>query len=89
MTDIVSVIIAGCGVLLIPLLGLIVRVVTKMTRMDDRLGEAVKDLAALVKDKDRVHAELYQQMREDRAATNIRLRWLEEHAWGRRGDPES
>lgn len=40
----------------------------------------------LVENKDRIHAEMLGQMREDRQATDRRLRWLEEYLWRRGGE---
>lgn len=77
----VQVLLTVIGVLLIPVIVVLVRGAIKWTRVEDKLDRAVGDLHALVADKDRVHAEMISQMREDRAATNTRLRWLEEHLW--------
>jgi hypothetical protein len=69
------------AVLLIPGLTLLWRGAVKWTRVEVKLDAVVKDLSKIVEDKDRTHAELAAQMREDRTATNSRLRWLEEHLW--------
>lgn len=55
--------------------------------MVQQLSTIARDLDRIVADKDRTHAELVAQMREDRRATDNRLRWLETHLWGpaRRG----
>lgn len=55
--------------------------------MVQQLSTIARDLDRIAADKDRVHAELVAQMREDRRATDSRLRWLETHLWGpgRRG----
>jgi hypothetical protein len=50
-----------------------------------RLQAIAKSLEDLVHDKDRVHAEIIQQMREDRQATNERLTYLERYVWPVRG----
>lgn len=75
--------------MLIPALVLLVRLVVKWTKVEERLAELAEDMRELVKDKDKVHTELATQMREDRAATDRRLRWLEENLWhstmGKRG----
>lgn len=69
------------GLLLIPLIALMFRGVIKATQLEDKVHNIADDLTQLVKDKDKVHTELVAQMREDRQATNDRLRWLEEHVW--------
>lgn len=55
--------------------------------MVNQLASIARDLDRLVADKDRAHAELAAQMREDRQVTDRRLRWLETHLWARRGKP--
>lgn len=82
-----SLAIAFLSVLLIPALILLVRVTRALTRSEDKLNEVIKDVGRLVADKDKVHQEMYAQMRLDRDATDRRLRWLEEHTWntGTRG----
>lgn len=67
--------------LLIPTLIFLIRGAIKWTRVEDRLTEIAKDLNEIVADKDKVHTEMLTQMREDRAATDRRLRWLEETRW--------
>lgn len=46
-----------------------------------QLKTIARDLDRIVSDKDRTHAEMLNQMREDRQATDNRLRWLETHLW--------
>jgi hypothetical protein len=55
--------------------------------IDVQLATLVRDVDRLVRDKDRTHAEMLGQMRDDRAVTDRRLRWLETHLWtkGRTG----
>jgi hypothetical protein len=69
------------AVLILPGVALLWRGAVKWTRVEIKLDNVVKDLGIIVADKDRTHAELAAQMREDRTATNQRLRWLEEHLW--------
>lgn len=73
-----SILLAVTAVLLIPALVILVRGAVKWTRTEDRLAELVGDVHRLVSDKDRVHAEMLEQMRIDREATDRRLRYLEE-----------
>lgn len=69
----------------VPTLAFVVRATIKWTRVEDRLGHLVDDVGDLVRDKDRAHAEILNQMREDRKATNDRLTWLERNLWQRIG----
>lgn len=71
------------GILLIPLIVLMFRIVVNATRLEDKVQNIADDLTELVKDKDKTHAEILTQMREDRQATNTRLRWLEENLWNK------
>jgi hypothetical protein len=77
----ISITVSILGILVIPLIGLLIRGAMKWTRVEDKLDSVVKKMADLVDDKNRVHLELASQMREDRKATDRRLRWLEEHTW--------
>lgn len=69
------------SVILIPLLVVLVRVVQKATRLEVNQEQISASLVSLVQDKDKVHAAMLNQMRDDRRATDQRLRWLEEHVW--------
>ena len=73
------------AILLIPAIVLLVRIVRKWTRTEDRLDAVATAVEKLVEDKDKIHQEMFAQMREDRNATNTRLRWLEENVWKSRG----
>jgi hypothetical protein len=70
---------------LVVILGVMVRILMKWTRMEDKLAEVSRDITDLVKDKDKTHAEMIHSMREDRAATNERLTYLERSVWPRVG----
>lgn len=59
------------------------RVMAKWTRVESRLEEMVRNTQRLVEDKDRAHQVIQTQIHDDRAATDRRLRWLEERLWGR------
>ena len=72
---------SAIGIIGIPTLTFIVRATIKWTRVEDRLQVISDKLIDIVKDKDETHAAMIQQMREDRNATNTRLRWLEENVW--------
>lgn len=73
--------------IVVPLAAVVVRLIIRLTRREDKLDRLVDDVRKLVEDKDRIHGEMYRTMRDDRAATDRRLRWLEENLWknGRRG----
>jgi len=60
---------------------LLFRIVVKWTRTEDKIDEIANDLKGIVVDQERVHVELAAQMREDRSATDRRLRWLEKNLW--------
>jgi uncharacterized membrane protein len=67
---------------LIPAVLVLLRGAVRWTKVEDKLDRMVGRMEELVKDKDQTHAEILTQMREDRNATNRRLRWLEENLWG-------
>ena len=65
--------------------GILWRMSAKWTNAIDRLEAIEVHTKALVDDKNRVHKEMNDQMREDRNATNERLRWLEQNLYNRTG----
>lgn len=85
-------IVAGLGilsVLIIPLLVIAFRGAIKWTKVEDKLDTLVTQITKLVEDKEkthaeirseelRMHAEILEQMRADRDATDRRLRFIEE-----------
>lgn len=71
------------AVIILPAVGMLVRITMKWTRVEDKLDHVIKNMEILVLDKDRVHQELSKQMADDRRATDRRLRWLEENVWNR------
>ena len=77
--------IAGIG---LPTLGAAFRIMGKWTKVESKLEELIHNMETLVKDKDRTHQEIATTMREDRDATNRRLRWLEENVWRKRREPD-
>lgn len=72
------------SVLLIPALIILIRGAIKWTRTEDKLGFLVDEVRKLVADKDKVHAEILEQMRVDRETTDRRLRFIEEF-WMKQG----
>lgn len=65
------------SVIVIPLVVFLIRGAVKWTRVESKLESIVEKLGEIVADKDKIHAELIAQMRDDRRATDERLRWLE------------
>lgn len=81
MTDFewLTVAMTGVSALALPALGLAMRLTVRLTRMTDQI-------TALAQDGEQMRTEMYRTMREDRAVTDRRLRWLEENLWkGGRG----
>lgn len=76
--DFVTIALSVIGIIIIPTLILLVRGAVKWTRTEDRLSELVRDVGVLVDAKEKVHSEMYTQMRFDRDATDKRLRFIEE-----------
>lgn len=73
----------------LPMIALLYRGIVKWTRTEDKLDELIKDVNKLIIDKDKTHAEMLAQMTNDRAATDRRLRWLEENIWKRGSRPNA
>ena len=61
----------------------IIKGVARWARTEERLEELITDVKELVKDKDQAHRLIMDTLKDDREATNRRLRWLEEHLWRR------
>jgi hypothetical protein len=73
-----AIILTVFSALLLPALAIMYRGAVKWTRTEDRLATLVEDVRELIADKDKVHAEILEQMRVDRDATDRRLRYIEE-----------
>jgi predicted Holliday junction resolvase-like endonuclease len=80
----VGLILTVIAVLLIPILKLIWDAARKQQQIEDKQVELIRNMEKLVADKDAVHKEIIATIREDRAATDKRLRWLEENLWNTR-----
>ena len=83
-SDIANVTIAALSfafVVVVTMLGLIVRITRKWTRIEAGLETLGRDFATLVVDTSKVNQEISAQMREDRRASNDRLTWLERNMW--------
>lgn len=76
--EVISVLLSLVAVLGLPAIAILIRGAIKWTRTEDKLGVLIRDVRELIDNKERVHTEMYAQMREDRAATDRRLRYLEE-----------
>lgn len=83
--QVITLILTVMTLLFLPMLGLLFRITIKWTKIEAKIGELTDDMSKLVADKDKTHKDMLEQMREDRNATNTRLRWLEETLWGRSG----
>lgn len=59
------------------LLRQLVVAIRRQTKTEDSIADLAEDVKKLVVDKDKVHSEMLEQMRFDRAATDKRLRELE------------
>lgn len=79
--EILTVALTIFSALFLPALAFIIRGAVKWTRVESKLEDIAKDLVEIVRDKDRTHNEIISTMRDDRAATDKRLRWLEENVW--------
>lgn len=76
----VPIILSIIAILLIPGIAVLIRGAIKWTRVEVKLDTVVDKMEELVHDKDKIHNELYSQMKSDREATNARLTYLE-HLW--------
>lgn len=77
----VSLALVGVISLVVPLIIFLIRGAIKWTRVEDKLTQAISRLDDLVRDKETTHAAMLQQMSDDRKATDLRLRWLEQNVW--------
>jgi hypothetical protein len=78
-----ALIISILAVIVIPLLVAVLRSAIRWKGIEDRLDSVVSNLSSIVKNEDKIHGEFIAQMREDRKATDRRLRYLEENLWSR------
>lgn len=77
--ELTSAILSVIGILLIPLMSIMIRGAVKWTRTEGSLNDLVTATREKNRRDDKVHEEMYAQMRIDREATNTRLRYLEEY----------
>lgn len=79
--NVIALVLGVMSIIVIPSLVFVVRSTSRWTRMEGNLSSLTKDVRDLMVDKDRVHAAMFDTMREDRSVTDRRLRWLEENVW--------
>jgi hypothetical protein len=82
--ELLTLIITIIGIVLIPTAVMVIRLVVRWTIVESRLNEITRGVKYIVEEKDKAHHELYETMRQDRDATDRRLRWLEENLWDTR-----
>lgn len=80
---IIGLVLTAIAVIGIPLVTMLVRGSAKWTRVEAKLDNVIDDVRDLVINKDQVHLVIMQTIKDDRAATDKRLRWLEEFLWKR------
>jgi hypothetical protein len=78
-------IISAMGVIMIPAIALLFRGAIKWSRTEGKLDVVIQKVSEIVADKDKVHSDLYNAIREDRNATNRRLEYLE-RIWIEKGN---
>jgi hypothetical protein len=76
----------------IPLLAMTIRGSIKWTRVEAKIDNVFDDVKGLILNnekarerEEKVHLLMMEDIRQDRAATNVRLRWLEENLWLTKG----
>lgn len=74
------------SVVLLPILVMLVRFTVKFTRAEAKLNNVADKMVEHITGEATLHAEIAVQMREDRKATDERLRWLERNLWQRQGN---
>lgn len=81
----VQLVLAVMSVIIIPLVALMIRLIIRWSKMESALSSLTKDVSDLVRNKEATHTAMLDTMREDRKATDRRLRWLEENVWNNQG----
>lgn len=81
----IAVTVSLIAVVVIPSFALNWRMAVRWTRVESKLEQVVENMEHLVQDKDRVHLAIQTEIKDDRRATNLRLRWLEENLWKKGG----
>ena len=81
MEALITLALSAIAILFLHIKALVWKAGRKQQSIEDKQATLIMNIEKLVKDKDEVHREIIAQMREDRTATNKRLRWLEENVW--------
>lgn len=84
--DFIGAVASIIGLVILPVLFVLMRAMIKWSRVETKLDHVIERLNTIVQDKDKVHTEIVDQMREDRSATNARLQWLERNLWKKERD---
>lgn len=69
------------SVILVPFIVLLFRLTVQATKLVDRVNVIERDFRELTQNTAETQKEILKTIREDRNATDRRLRWLEEHLW--------
>lgn len=77
----VQLVLAVMGVIILPMAALMIRLVIRWSKMESSLATLTMDVSELVRQKEATHNAMLDTMREDRKATDRRLRYLEERVW--------
>lgn len=85
MLNWLALVISAMGVIMIPAIALLFRGAIKWSRTEGKLDVVIQKVSEIVADKDKVHSDLYNAIREDRNATNRRLEYLE-RIWIEKGN---
>jgi hypothetical protein len=74
--------------MVVPLIVAVIRSNVRWSKVEGKVDTVIRDLDRMVKsqeklveDKDKVHSAMLDTIRDDRRATDRRLRWLEENLW--------
>jgi hypothetical protein len=81
--ELLGIILTVFAVLILPALGLLIRITRKWTRIEDQLGDMTGDIRQLAEDKTNAHQRLYETMKQDREVFDRRVTWLEQNFWQR------
>lgn len=71
------------AVLILPGIGLMIRSAVRSARLESDVRNVIDDVKQVIMTETEAHKEIYEQMREDRKASNQRLMWLEQNLWKR------
>lgn len=79
--NIIELVCSIIGVIILPVLFYVIRVTARWASVEEKLSRVVADVDKLVRDRDTTQAKIIDMMNKDREATDLRLRWLENHLW--------